>query len=83
MPKKIFYAVSKHIAKDIALQKAITYRIIAGVGGVLIFGISWGLTSNPLVTILGGSVASEGFRTIVYYWHEKAWEHGRTVQTKK
>lgn len=82
MPKKILRAVSSHIAKDIALQKTITYRIIVAVGGASIIGISWILTSNPLITVLGGSLASEGFRTGVYYIHEKWW-NDRTIQTKK
>jgi uncharacterized membrane protein len=82
MPKKIIRAVSEHISKDIALQKTITYRVIVAVGGASIIGVSWLLTSNPLITVLGGSLASEGFRTGVYYVHEKWW-NGRTVQTKK
>lgn len=57
-----------------ALQKTITYRIIAGLGGLSILSISWLLTQNPILTILTGTLGSELFRSIVYYFHEKAWE---------
>jgi uncharacterized membrane protein len=74
MPKRIIDPIVKHVSKDKALKKAITYRIIVAVGGILILSGSWLLTNNALATVLGGSIASEGFRTGAYYIHEKWWE---------
>ena len=82
MPKRLVQPMIDHVSRDIALQKTITYRIIVAIGGASIIGTSWLLTSNPLITVLGGSLASEVFRTGVYYAHERWW-NGRTVQTKK
>ena len=74
MPKRIVDAITDHVSNDKALQKAFTYRLIVAGGSFLILSIIWLLSSNPWATVIGGSVVSEGFRTGVYYIHEKWWE---------
>ena len=76
MPKRII----NHIKKDRALQKTISYRIIVAIVGILILGVSWIITNNPIATVLGGGLISEIVRSILFYFHEKWWENGNTRQ---
>lgn len=60
----------KRILKDKVVQKTITYRVMAGLGGALIV---WIFTGNPVATA-GATLTGEAYRSGIYFVHEKLWE---------
>jgi len=65
----------KRLFKDKALQKTVTYRIAAGLGGALIV---WLFTGNITATA-GASIAGEAYRSGIYFVHEKWWENKEAI----